>query len=227
MVTLSKLWKNSLFMITKEVRDLVKLVREKRSSIPPARSMLVAVSGIDGSGKGYITAKIVSELNEQGIRAIAINIDPWLTPPEKRFNLDNPAEHFYCRAFPFDDLFRLLIHPFQQNRSIYLETVLTGELGNPFVQIYDFQDVDVILLEGIFLLTRSLRHNYDLTFWIECSFETALERALERNQEDLPPELIVRGYHTIYFPAQKFHFAVDEPKSSVDAIYMNDFRFDR
>lgn len=37
-------------------------------------------------------------------------------------------------------------------------------------------------------MIRSLRANYDLAFWIECSFETALARALQRNQEKLSPQ---------------------------------------
>lgn len=209
----------------REIIDLIAIITEKQTQVGLDRSLLVAVSGIDGSGKGYITEKIVTELNKRGLRSIAINIDPWLTPPEQRFNTENPGEHFYYHAFPFNDLFRLLIYPLQQNRSIYLETVLTGQFGTPFTQIYDYQAVDIIVLEGIFLLRRSLRHNYDLAFWIECSFETALERALQRNQEDLPPELIIRDYHTIYFPAQRFHVEVDDPKSAVEAIYLNDLRF--
>ncbi|KGF73692.1 uridine kinase [Neosynechococcus sphagnicola sy1] len=207
-----------------DLTDLVLKILNKRAEISTDKSVLVAVSGIDGSGKGYITQKLVSEINQQGVKAIAINIDPWLALPEQRFNPENPGEHFYHHAFVFEDLFQQLIHPLKQHRSIHLKTTLTGEFGTPFTQTYDFQDVDVIVLEGIFLLKRSLRHHYDLTVWVECSFETALERALQRNQEDLSPEAIIHAYHTIYFPAERLHLAVDDPKASVDAIYMNDPR---
>lgn len=205
-----------------DIPSLVEKILKKRSEVRLDKSVLVAVSSIDGSGKGYITEKIVAETNRKGIRAIAINIDPWLAPPGERFNPENPGEHFYRHAFQFDDIFKTLICPLKENRAINLTRLLTGQLGTPFVQTYDFQNVDVIVLEGIFLLKRSLRHYYDLTFWIECSFETALQRALQRNQENLPPDSIVRDYHNIYFPAQKFHFAVDSPLQAVDATYVND-----
>jgi uridine kinase len=197
-------------------------MQRQRTEISADRSMLVAVSGIDGSGKGYISNKLVAELNLQGVQAISINIDPWLALPEQRFNPENPGEHFYHHAFVFEDLFQQLVLPLQKHRSLYLKAMLTGQFGTPFTQIYDFQDVDLIVLEGIFLLKRSLLQHYDFKVWIECSFETALERALQRNQEDLPPEEIICDYHTIYFPAEKFHFAVDEPKSTADCIYIND-----
>ena len=49
-----------------------------------------------------------------------------------------------------------------------------------FPHTFDFHDVEVIVLEGIFLLKREFRALYDLAFWVECSFETALARALRR-----------------------------------------------
>ena len=192
----SSFWNNSQITIARTVDDLVTIIQEKRersaaasrSQVKSIKSLLVAISGLDGSGKGYVTQKITQEINKQGLKVIAINIDPWLNPPEKRFSVQNPGEHFYHHAFFFEDLFEQLIYPFQNQRAIYLKKTLTGQFGTPFEQIYDFQDVDVILLEGIFLLGRSLRANYDLAFWIECSFETALARALQRNQEKLSPQ---------------------------------------
>ena len=168
--------------------------------------------------------KIAQKINQKDLKAIAINIDAWLNPPAKRFSTTNPGEHFYHHAFSFDHLFEELIYPLHNQRTIYLKKTLTGQFGIPFEQVYDFQDVDVILLEGIFLLGRSLRANYDLAFWIDCSFETALERALQRNQENLPTQGIIDEYNTIYFPAQRFHFRVDEPQLWADAIYINDWR---
>lgn len=206
------------------MQELIETITSKRGDIPADKSMLVAVSGIDGSGKGYITNKLVAALNRQGVRAVSINIDPWLTLPEQRFNAENPGEYFYHHAFVFEDLFQQLVLPLQQQRSLYLETTLTGQFGTPFTQVYDFQDVDVIVLEGIFLLKRSLIPYYDFKVWIECSFETALKRALQRNQENLSPEEIIRDYDTIYFAAQKFHFAVDSPKLKADYIYPNDLQ---
>jgi pantothenate kinase len=48
---------------------------------------------------------------------------------------------------------------------------------------YDFAAVDVIVLEGIYLLKRRLQARYDLSIWIDCTVETALARAVARGQE--------------------------------------------
>ena len=56
------------------------------------------------------------------------------------------------------------------------------------------------------------------------SSETALERALQRGQEGLSPAETIRAHKTIYFPAQRLHFARDNPRAVADMILCNDPR---
>jgi uridine kinase len=199
----------------------------KRSQIPAYESMLVAISGIDGSGKGYITARIVARLQQQGVNAVSINIDGWLNLPPQRFSPDRPAEHFYHYAIRFDDMFEQLVLPLKWNRSVWIEADFAEETVSQYrKQTYDFQNVDVIVLEGIYLLKRAFRHYYDWTMWVDCTFETALERALQRGQEGLPPDETIRAYQTIYFQAQEIHFRLDEPRSVAETILINDPRLE-
>ncbi len=69
--------------------------------MPADRRVLVGITGIDGSGKGYITGKIAEDLGQRGINVANINVDGWLNLPNKRFNKTNPAEHFYKYAIGF------------------------------------------------------------------------------------------------------------------------------
>jgi len=46
---------------------------------------------------------------------------------------------------------------------------------------YRIQQSHVIIFEGIFLFQG--RFTFDYSIWVECSFETALSRALMRNQK--------------------------------------------
>ena len=78
------------------------------------------------------------------------------------------------------------------------------------------------MLEGIYLLKRALQAHYDLSVWIDCSFETARGRAVARAQEALPPEATVSAYQTIYFPAQKIHVHRDDPRAAATMIIDND-----
>jgi uridine kinase len=196
-----------------------------RQRVPAGEGMLVALSGIDGSGKGYLTERLVSALRGRGARAVGINADGWLNLPERRFSRESPAENFYRNAIRFDEMFDQLILPLKRDRSIDVVVDLAEETATSYHRHrYEYRDVDIIVLEGIYLLKDPFRGHYDLAFWVECSFETALERALGRQQEGLPPEETVRAYETIYFPAQRLHFALDDPRSSADVVVTNDDR---
>lgn len=208
-----------------DVQPLAQRIRDKSASIPSGESMLVAVSGIDGSGKGYLTALLVAELERLGARAANLNVDGWLNLPAKRFDASHPAEHFYEYAIRFQEMFEQLVLPLKRRRSVRVEVNYEAETAQSFRRrTYEFHDIDVIVLEGVYLLKRAFLHHYDFKVWVDCSFETALERALQRGQEGLPPEDTVRAYQTIYFPAQEIHFEHDDPRASADAVWVNDAR---
>ena len=193
-----------------------------------SESFLVAVSGIDGSGKGYITAQIVAGLRQRGFRVAGINIDGWLNLPHLRFNKHQPAEHFYQYAIRFDEMFQQFVLPLKRQRSICIEMDFAEETAHAYRKhTYDFQNVEIIVLEGIYLLKSIYRQYYDWALWVDCSFETALERALHRGQEGLPPDETIRAYQSIYFPAQEIHFRVDAPRAAADCILINDPRLEQ
>ena len=75
------------------------------------RSALVAVTGIDGSGKGYVASGLSRVLQEARLRVASINVDGWLNLPSVRFSDATPAQNFYERAIRFDDLFETLVLP--------------------------------------------------------------------------------------------------------------------
>lgn len=205
------------------IDQAIEIITSKWRELSPKASLLVGISGIDGSGKSTMARRVVERLKSQGLRASLISLDAWHHPPEKRFNKDDPARHFYQHAFRFDELFDILINPLKYNGSAHITVELTRLPENDlYPHSYDLDEVDVIVLEGIFLFKKELRESYDLAFWVECSFETALQRAILRNQEGLSEEEIIRDYQTIYFPAQKFHLIKDNPKSNVDGIVESD-----
>ena len=124
-------------------------------------------------------------------------------------------------------MFQQLVLPLKQNRRHRVVVDFAEETGTEYrKQAYEFEGVDIIVLEGIYLLKRAHRAHFDLTFWVDCTFEAALERALQRGQEGLPAAETVRAYETIYFPAQRIHFAKDNPRAAADLILKNDPRLD-
>lgn len=206
-----------------EDAPVISAIVAKRKALSPARALLVAISGIDAAGKGWYAAQLAQALGERKFKTALIGADGWLNLPHVRFSRENAAEHFYKHAFRFEEMFKTLVNPLKQMCAIDLPMDYTEETAASYRRHrYQFQEIDVILLEGIFLLKRELRHHFDLACWVECSFETALARAIRRCQEGLPPGETIRAFETIYFPAQRIHFERDVPQSSADLILRNE-----
>ena len=186
------------------------------------QAILVGISGIDASGKGFITEKIAKRLRESGWRVATINADDWLNLPEVCLSRRTPGEHFYEHAIRFDKMFDQLIVPLKENRAVGFVADCADAKGNRRKHSYEFRKIDIVLLEGIFLFKPAYRPHFDLTAWVDCSFATALKRAIGRCQEGLPPAETIRAFTTIYFPAQRIHFARDNPQGAAEFIIQND-----
>ena len=204
-------------------RWVVEAIARKRDAVVPNRAVLVGISGIDGSGKGFVTAKMAKALRAKSLNVALISADDWLNLPHVSMNRDNYAEHFYEHAIRFDEMFERLIVPLKYHREINITADCADAKATTYRERrYDFRNIDIVLLEGIFLFKRGYRHQFDLSVWIDCSFECALERAIERGQEGLPPTETSEAFETIYFPAQRIHLARDEPREAADCIVTND-----
>src|SRR5712691_6396033 len=155
----------------------------KRAERAAEQAVLVGISGIDAGGKGFITEKIAKQLQELGWRVATINADDWLNLPEVCLSQHKPAEHFYEHAMRFDEMFDQLIVPLKENRAVSFVADCADAKGNRRKHRYEFRNIDIVLLEGIFLFKPAYRELVDLTVWVDCSFETAMERAIKRGQE--------------------------------------------
>jgi uridine kinase len=207
------------------IDEVVRKILERRANIPDTRSVLVGVSGIDGCGKGYLAAQFQAHLALHGVIPAILNVDGWLNLPQKRFDRSAPAVNFYNNAIRLDQFFSQLVLPLRDRRSIHLVADFVEEAASDYRKhAYDYHDVSVVLVEGIFLFKPQYRKYFDLAIWIDCSFPTALARAIDRAQEGLSPANTIAAYDTIYFPAQKIHLAHDKPRENADLIFENDCR---
>ena len=204
------------------INEVICKILERRATVADSRSLLVGVSGIDGCGKGYLTKQLQAHLALDAITSVVLNVDGWLNLPQKRFDQSAPAENFYQNAIRFDEFFTQLALPLRDRRSVHLVADFVEETASEYRKhTYDFRDVSVVLVEGIFLFKPQYRNHFDLTIWIDCSFPTALARAIDRAQEGLSRANTIAVYDTIYFPAQRIHLAQDKPREHADLIFEN------
>ena len=202
--------------------DLADVIAYRRLESKSGRALLVAISGIDASGKGSLASRLSTNLKRLGMNVATIGIDPWQTAPVLRQEAADPAEHFYLHGYRFEDLFERVIEPLRNDGALDLDVeLLDPHTGRRYRSRLSHESVDVIVLEGIFLFKRELRDRYDVSVWVDCSFPTALERAIVRNQEGLPEDRLVSDYERVYFPAQRLHIQADRPREFADFHFPN------
>jgi uridine kinase len=207
------------------VKDLSSLTQRVINSFgmhDKQTALTIAISGIDASGKGYTTKLLQNELEAKGYKVANINIDPWQNPIPVRLRKENAAENVYENIFRWNNFFEQLILPLKQNKSIYLVT--NGILSDADIYyplVYDYKNIDIILIDGILLFKKKYLSFYDYKIWIDCSFQTGLQRAIKRNVEKLDEERLIHDYDTYYYAAQRLHFERDKPKQVADIIFDN------
>jgi uridine kinase len=208
---------------TAQLSEAISAIVHRAHNLARQRCLVVAVSGIDAAGKTATATLFAKALDARSLRAALVHLDDWHTAPEVRFSVVDPGEHFYRNAYRFKELFDLLVDPLRVQRVLSLSVTLRKLPDNrEFPYTYHFDDIDVLILDGLFLLKPELRCHYDYAIWIECSFETALARAVLRNQEGLSPEEIEADYRRIYFPAQEVHMRRDAPRANADLVLISD-----
>lgn len=207
----------------RRLASLIGAIVEARNRSLTSHTLLAGISGIDGSGKGYITERLDKRLRELGWKVAAIPADDWLNLRDICINQQNLAAHFHEHALRLDEMFKRLLLPLKQDRQVDVIADCGDAWGIAHrKKRYAFSKIDIVLVEGIFLFKRAYRDHFDLKVWIECSFETALQRAIARGQEGLPPAETAQAFETIYFPAQRLHFERDKPHECADIIFDND-----
>lgn len=111
----------------------------------------------------------------------------------------------------------------QKNKSIYLETKgIRTDADVYYPLVYDYTEIDILLLEGILLFKKEYLSYYDYKIWIDCSFETGMQRAIQRNAEQLDEQELIGAYNTFYYPAQRLHLEADDPAKTADIIFTNE-----
>ena len=163
------------------LNTVVNEILDAQISISYERSALIAISGIDADGKGYFTERLVGALQAKEVRAVSVNVDDWLSLPDKRFGTSGPPENYYKTAIRFEEMFNQTVFPLRDHRSLRVEITYVNETAvETRRRTLQFDDVEVFLLEGIYRLKRCFQPYYDRAIWVECGFETALERAISR-----------------------------------------------
>jgi uridine kinase len=174
--------------------------RPPLDAITPTPRSVIAVEGIDGSGKSRFAANLASELEGAGHQARLIHVDDF------RRTLD------FSGLAPADESSLYYDHYFDFSKA---GAVVVSQLAGP-------PDGAIAILEGVMALRAKLPAGTPLVV-LEVSPEEARRRIVARDQaKGRTPEEIAARIDRRYFPAHARYLAAFDPLGRADVVVDNE-----
>lgn len=197
----------------------MKLLADKvLERVGPGRA-LVAIDGVDGSGKTSFAANLAAEITDRDV--VTIHVDNFLNPSSKRHAQGRTSPRgFWEDTYDYESLGRHVLEP--------LGTGGTGSYApasyDPLLDMTAVADSiqapkDVlVLVEGMFLHRDELRSYWDCSVFLEVPFtETAARMAL-RNGSNPDPE---HPSMNRYVAGQRMYFRAAQPWNRASFVVDN------
>jgi uridine kinase len=159
----------------------------------PGRPVLVAVDGVDGSGKTTFAARLAEAY--EGRPTLVVHEDDFLNPRSVRYRLgrDSP-EGFFLDTYDLPALIANVLDPLPLGRIT--PAVFDHRADAPVVvEPVEVPASGVVIVEGMFLHRDELADRWDLSVFLDVPFrETARRMAMRDGSEPDPEHPSLRRY---------------------------------
>ena len=181
----------------------------------PGRPVLVAVDGVDGSGKSTFAAGLADAYG--GRPVLVVHEDDFLNPRQVRYRLgrDSP-EGYFLDTYDLPALIANVLDPVAQGRIT--PAVFDHRADAPVIaETVEVPPNGVVIVEGMFLHRDELAGRWDLSVFLDVPFVETVRRMAARDGSQPDPEHpSMRRYvegQRIYLsrcrPQQRATFVVD------------------
>ena len=206
----------TMFNNAAQMKSAIKDLHNNKDS---TKAQVVAISGIEGSGKRELTEKIAAALKLEGLNVAVIHTDDWEACKSIRFNIMNSPEEYYLNAYRFDEMFEQLVLPLKLFGSIKTSVDL-ADSESPRRVDYDFENIDIILIEGVYLIQEAYLDLYDYSCWVKSNFDKAFKKLSESVNVEESQEALVNLFEMLIKPAGQYHLYADDPIGNSRSIYL-------
>lgn len=155
------------------------------------RPVLVAVDGVDGSGKTTFADLLANAYRRAGREVQVVHLDDFLNPRVVRYRLGRTSpEGFFRDTYDLDGFAARVLVPLGVggDREIalrafdYRADVTLDDLRTPVPH-----DA-VVIVEGMFLHRDELRSSWDVSVFLDVPFSVSLSRMAQRDSTDPDPD---------------------------------------
>jgi uridine kinase len=148
------------------------------------RPVLVAVDGVDGSGKTTFAGALAAAYEEAGRPAVVVHLDDFLNPRDVRHRLGRSSpEGFFRHTYDLDAFERLVLDPLRPHgdsrvRRRWFDHRADAPVSDPPVAV----PADaVVVVEGMCLHRDELAGSWDVSVFLRVPFEVSVRRLSERD----------------------------------------------
>jgi len=204
---------------------MVEYIVEQIQKAKGSKPILVAFDGLDTSGKTTLADKVYSSMKKQNLlNHERIQIDKFHNPKSIRIQKgDLSPEGFFYDSFNLPAIFKNVITPLKKGS----DTIINGiydykaeqEIINSRIKI---DNHSVILFDGIFMHRDELFKQWNLSIFLDISFETMLKRAIKRDLFFFgSEENVKKRYMEKYIPGEKIYLNSCKPKERANIVIDN------
>ncbi|WP_152365422.1 uridine kinase [Microlunatus speluncae] len=182
---------------------------------------LVAIDGVDGSGKTTFAATVAARLRQQGRACLVIHVDDFHRPRAERHRRgrDSPLG-FWLDTYDYPALHRLVLEPLGPGgdgsyRSRWTDLVNDCHVDEPPRRA---EPGTVVILEGLFLHRDELVERWDFSIFLDAPFEITVARMAGRDGGSPDPE---HPSQRRYVEGQRLYFEACRPWQRADLVIDN------
>ncbi len=210
-------------MDEKEVFELIKeiIFSIQQRKDKPVR---IAINGIEGTGKTVFAGKLTEYLNGRSIIAIQVSIDGFHFNKEARYKQGRDSGKGY-----YEDSYDAMAFVEKVLKSsqfvIPHYTKATHDLETDEYLELEVTEIDkdtVLITDGAYLFKPSYKEYWDLKVYLKTSFEIAMGRGIERDENSLGGfKLAKEMYESRYHEASRIYLTENNPEDVADIIIDN------
>jgi uridine kinase len=205
--------------------EIIELIVNSIQSIKKQKPILVAFDGVDTAGKTTLADNVEKYMKENKVFSpLRISIDKFHNPKNIRMQKGeySPEGYFY-NSFNYDKLIEKVLKPVKMNTGYITPGIFDyrteSEINKDKIPI---DDNIVILFDGIFLNREEIHFYWDLSVFVDITFETMLKRALSRDIQLFESEKeLLKKYHNRYIPGEKIYLEKCFPKEKSHIVIDN------
>jgi uridine kinase len=164
-------------------------------------ALIIGIDGHGGSGKSTF-ARTLQKLRPADIQVI--EMDDFYLPSEARKNGDDSPLQI-GGDFDWQRLRDQVLLPLSRAENASYQRYDWD--SDTLAEWHDVKNDGIVIIEGIYSTREELRDFYDYTIWVDCSYETRLQRGIERDGEEARDKWVNEWMpkEDIYVKTQKPH----------------------